>query len=133
MRLLSPSTTLTLTSTVSPGPNSGISLPAESFSTCSFSSCWIMFMGMISVGSASNRRAVQNWSEWVGELVLQSFRLVTLVFWVVLGLFPGQVSRPEVRAARLSETFGLRPPPGLNLGVVAGGKLLRDGWALEQR
>jgi hypothetical protein len=31
-----------------------------------------------SVGSASNRRAVLLWSEWVGELLLQSFPLVTL-------------------------------------------------------
>src|SRR5262249_20938505 len=32
-----------------------------------------------SVGSASNRRAVLLWSEWVGELVLQRLWLVTLL------------------------------------------------------
>src|SRR5262245_42913380 len=47
MRLFSPSTTLTLTSTVSPGWKSGISLPAVSFATCSCSSCWIRFMGSL--------------------------------------------------------------------------------------
>src|SRR5262245_27047013 len=47
MRLFSPSTTLTLTSTVSPGWTSGISLPAVSFVTCSCSNCWIRFMGSL--------------------------------------------------------------------------------------
>jgi len=32
---------------------------ADSFSICSFSISWMMFMAQISVGSASNRRAVQ--------------------------------------------------------------------------
>ena len=48
-----------------------------------------------SVGSASNRRAVFVWSEWVGELVLQSFRLVTL--WIRAGFSalcgPGRPTR----------------------------------------
>src|ERR1700752_841802 len=44
MRVRSPSTTLTLTSTVSPGPKSGMSLPAGSLATCSASSSWIRFM-----------------------------------------------------------------------------------------
>src|SRR5215510_9312946 len=47
MRDFSPSTTLTLTSSVSPGWKSGISLPAVSFVTCSCSSCWIRFMGSL--------------------------------------------------------------------------------------
>ena len=42
---LSPSTIFTLTMTVSPGWKSGISLPAVSLATCSFSSSWIKFMG----------------------------------------------------------------------------------------
>src|SRR5665811_1138796 len=109
MRLLSPSTTLTLTSTVSPGPKSGMVLPAESFSTCSLLSVWMRFIVNFPSGSASNRRDVVVGSEWVGELVLQSFRLVTLGLWPVLGLFAGQIGRPQVRPALPGEPFGLRP------------------------
>src|SRR5262245_2226739 len=58
MRLFSPSTTLTLTRSVSPGWKSGISLPAVSFVTCSFSSSWIRFMGSLRRQRHVCRRAV---------------------------------------------------------------------------
>jgi hypothetical protein len=55
-------------------------LPAASFSTCSLSICWMMFMAYVSVGSASNRRAVLSGLNGLGELLRQSSQLVTLAF-----------------------------------------------------
>src|ERR1041385_2762338 len=72
-------------------------------------------------------------SEWVGELVLQRFRLVTPAFGSGFRRFPGLVSRPEIGAARLGERLGLRPAPSFDLGVVARNQHLRDRLALEHR
>src|SRR5664280_3894084 len=101
MRLLSPSTTLTLTSTVSPGAKSGMVLPAASFSTCSLSICWMMFMAYLSVCSASNRRAVLSGLNGLRELLRQSSQLVTHAFWARFGAFYGPdrpVSYTHLRA-----------------------------------
>src|SRR5262249_31327514 len=93
-----------------------------------------------SVGSASNRRAVLIWSEWVGELVLQSFPLVTpcypllpLGFRPVFGEFAGLVRFPEVGPALGGQPLRLRAPPGPDLVVVAGGQYLRYRFSLEDR
>src|SRR4029079_6424423 len=86
-----------------------------------------------SVGSASNRRAVFVWSEWVGELVLQSFRLVTLWIRAVFRRFADLVCRPEVGAAFRREALRLRLAPRLDLGVVPGGEHLGDRLALKNR
>src|SRR5262249_53341322 len=71
-----------------------------------------------SVGSASNRRAVLTWSEWVGELVLQSFPLVTL--WIPAGFLkpcePGIAPRGPA-AARQSAA---RPPRAARRGLCCG-------------
>src|SRR5262249_4275150 len=86
-----------------------------------------------SVGSASNRRAVLTWSEWVGELVLQRFPVVTLWISPVFGPFAGLVGSPKVRPAFRRKPFCLNAPPGSDFGMVAGREYLRDRLALENR
>src|SRR5882757_8064102 len=51
----------------------------------------------------------------------------------LFGVFgPVLVGRPEVRPARFGQPFGLGPPPGPDLAMVAAGQDFRDGLALEQ-
>src|SRR5450830_1644642 len=126
MRLLSPSTTLTLTSTVSPGPKSGISLPAESFSTCSFSSVWIRFMGNSpSAAPATGARCLSGLNG-LASFYDKAQRLSPSAFGLGLGLLSGQIGLPEVRAPLPGPPLSLRPPPLGDLGVVAGQQHLRD-------
>src|SRR5215470_13434780 len=83
MRDFSPSTTLTLTSTVSPGWKSGMSLLAVSFATCSCSSCWIRFMGNLRrqrQGHKAGLGALMFFGlSGSGELLRQRLPLVTLL------------------------------------------------------
>ena len=60
------------------------------------------------------------WSEWVGRA--STTKLAALSpsgFGPVLGLFTGQIGRPEVRAALPGEPFGLGAAPVRDLAVVA--------------
>src|ERR1019366_6489802 len=54
-------------------------------------------------------------------------------FGPVFGLFMGLIGRPEVRAARGGQPFGLGPAPGRDLAVVAGNEHVRDRLALPDR
>src|SRR5450830_885786 len=133
MRLLSPSTTLTLTSTVSPGPKSGISLPAESFSTCSFSSVWMMFMGNSpSAAPATGTRCLSGLNG-LASFYDKARALSPSAFGLVLGLLSGQIGLPEVRAPLPGQPLGLGSPPGHDFGVIAGQQHLRDRLALPDR
>src|SRR5258708_1885221 len=130
MRLRSPSTTLTLTRTVSPGSNGGMVLP--SFVICSCSSCLIRFMA-ISVGCAGNagRKPAYQVGWWVmgrrsfydKEPALSPFRAGAFG---VFGPFEAAPARhmgsPEVRAALAGEALGLGLAPSRHLGVVAAGQ-----------
>src|SRR5262245_58645454 len=137
MRLLSPSTTLTLTSSVSPGWKSGISLSAESFVICSFSSCWIRFMGE----SLRRQRHIPAGAQSCGlygsgVLLRQSPTFVTCAgrnrsgSWIS-GLFGLLVGRPQVRPPLLCQPFGLGAPPRRHPGMVARGQDLRDDVAFK--
>src|ERR1700682_4470373 len=113
MRVRSPSTTLTLTMTVSPGSNGGMVLPAESFVICSCSSCLIRFMG-VSVGCAGNAGRTSageitgRRSFYDKDRTLSPFRV---------GPFRARhIGRPEVRAALAGEPLGLALAPGRDLG-----------------
>ena len=108
MRVRSPSTTLTLTITVSPGSKSGIVLPAESFSSCSFSSCWMMFMN-VSVGNAQAGPRNQAGFPGSGELLRHRRDLSPLRLTGLFGFSgPVLVGRPKVRAALAGQLLGLR-------------------------
>src|SRR5262245_30661524 len=131
MRLRSPSTTFTLTSTVSPGPNSGMSLPVDSFATCSFSSCWIRFIGIlrrlrqhrgahVGVGFGSIGASFYDNGGLLSRLGRRLFR-----WW-----FPTSVGRPEVRPALAGEPLGRGAAPGGDLAVVARYQDLGDGLPL---
>src|SRR5262245_3493391 len=135
MRVRSPSTTLTFTSTVSPGAKSGISLPADSLVTCSCSSFCNKFMGILHRGSAGHQWRASLPVVRVGRASTTPCGVChpseTCGLWRFLGLAAaGQVGRPEVRTALLCGLFGFGAPPGLDLGVVAGGQHRRDLPAL---
>src|SRR5690606_9870160 len=57
MRSREPSTTLTLTRSVSPGANSGTSLPPVSLAICSLSNCWITLIVRILLPNAAILRS----------------------------------------------------------------------------
>src|ERR1700730_5052957 len=128
MRVRSPSTTLTLTSTVSPGWKSGISLPAESFATCSCSSVLIKFMGIL-------RRQRPHWRAVLlacldyGALYANAARLSPFCRLFVGA--PCRIGLPEIGPARPRQGLGLCPPPGRYLGVIARQKDFRDRASLE--
>src|SRR5215475_861900 len=84
-----------------------------------------------SVGSASNRRAVLLWSEWVGELVLQRLWLVTLWIRAGFGPFSRLVGLPQIGAALGGQPLGLGLSPGPDFLVVPGDKDVRDRFPFE--
>src|SRR5919204_6328853 len=126
MRARSPSTTLTLTSTVSPGPKSGISLPAESLAICSCSSSWIRFMAN-SPSAALLRRARLPIFARVGALYDRTAYLSSLA---LRAPDPVEISPPEVGPPLAGQALGFAPAEGRHLRVIAGDEHVRDGSAL---
>src|SRR5437016_8875237 len=123
MRARSPSTTLTLTSTVSPGPKSGISLPAESFAICSCSSSWIRFMA----NSPSAARCGAHFCRiFKGRRRLYD-RPAHLSSVGRRTPDPVEVGRPQVRPALAGQALGFAPAERGNFGVIAGDEHVRDG------
>src|ERR1700730_3220630 len=127
MRVRSPSTTLTLTETVSPGSNGGMVLP--SLVICSCSSCLIRFMAN-SVGCARNAEAQFGVSSSSGEVTvrrsfydkeraLSPFRARPFRPFRARAAGACHIGGPEVRAAFPGEALGLALAPGRHLGVVA--------------
>src|SRR5665213_2727975 len=131
MRLLSPSTTLTLTSTVSPGAKSGMSLLAESFSTCSLLICWMMFMAKSpSAAPATGARSCLVCMGWA-SFYDKARALSPSRFRPVFGLCPGQIGGPGVGPPLPREPLSLGGAPLSDLGVVAGREHLGDWRALQ--
>src|SRR4051812_2873999 len=134
MRVRSPSTTLTLTITVSPGSKSGMVLPAESRSACSLLSVWIRFMANSPSAARRSRPRLKGLMSGFGRASTTKPRACHPVRGSRLfGAFgPGPVGRPEVGPALAGQPFGLGLPPGPDLGVVASGQDFGDALALEQ-
>src|SRR5580700_11996056 len=138
MRVRSPSTTLTLTETVSPGSNGGMVL--ASLVICSCSSCLIRFME-VSVGCAGNAGRNSAYqirlvvtgrrSFYDKERALSPFRAGAVGTGVAgpLGAGPAgvpRIGRPQIRTALAGEALGLSLPPSRDFGVVAGGQYCGD-------
>src|SRR4029453_1220433 len=130
MRVRSPSTTLTLTRTVSPGAKSGISLPAESLAICSCSSSLIRCMGILR-RQRRGRRAVH--SIYTGWAPLYDTRCGLSSFWSQFQALAGRISGPKIGAPFARQAFGFRPPPSCDLAVIPREEDIRDGLALPGR
>src|SRR5215471_4730013 len=112
MRLRSPSTTLTLTSTVSPGPKSGMSLPADSLATCSASSSWIRFMKRLrrrrparaQLFDCSGRRRLYDTARHLSS---------------VLANAAVHVGGPQIGAAFARQPLGFLPAKRRDFGMIA--------------
>src|SRR5262245_23904819 len=125
MRLRSPSTTLTLTSTVSPGPKSGISLPAESLAICSCSISSIRFMA--NSPTAARRDALScNVFEGRRRLYDRPARLSSIAG----APEPLDIGGPEVGPPLLGHLLGFAPAECRDLGVIARDQQVRDRAAL---
>src|ERR1051326_327922 len=125
MRLRSPSTTLTLTSTVSPGPKSGISLPAESFAICSCSSSRIRSMANYP-SAARQRRAFCPVFKGRRRLYDRPTRLSSFG----RTLDPVEIGGPQIGPPLAGQPLGLLPAERRDLGVIAGDEHVRDRAAL---
>src|ERR1700684_2688346 len=145
MRVRSPSTTLTLTETVSPGSNGGMFL--ASLVICSCSSCLIRFME-VSVGCAGN--AGRNSAYQVRLMRLRVGEAHTIKNALCHPFAPARpnpsagrrlgpfslrfkaarhIGGPQVGPALAGQALGLALVPGLDLGVVAAGQHLGNGAA----
>src|ERR1700690_3565143 len=149
MRLRSPSTTLTLTETVSPGSNGGMVL--ASLVICSCSSCLVRVLEG-SVGWAGN--GGRNSANQVRPMRLRGGKAHTIKNALCHPFDPARpnpsarrrwgpfslrfaaarhIGGPQVGPALAGEALGLALAPGLDLGVVPAGQHLRDGAAFPDR
>src|SRR5262245_2231997 len=133
IRVRSPSTTLTLTCRVSPGSKSGISLPAESFATCSFSSRSIKFIAISPSAAPVNAGRTSAYVSGCAGFYAKPPNLSPFRHGLsrgLLGLAP-LVCIPQIGAPFARYPLRLGAPPVRHLGVVARQEHIRDRTAFE--
>src|ERR1700693_3503306 len=121
MRVRSPSTALTLTSTVSPGANAGISLPLETLAISSRSIVSRIFMAHL---RAPLRGRLERTANRGRPRLYDIARALSF-------LFRPLAAMPQIRPPFAGGPLGLAAAPRRHLAVIARNEHLRDRAALE--